>query len=85
MVEWTAGPIPWNMGKAPLDPEAPKDPEEEDGTRGKELVMKFTSGLHSDGKFYADSNGREMIKRTRNGRLVHKQSVVVCGAWACTV
>ena len=62
-----AGPIPWNQGNAPQDPEAP-DPEAEDGTRGKELVIKFSSGIESKGTFYADSNGREMIKRVRNAR-----------------
>lgn len=56
-----------NQGKAPLDPEQP-DPEGEDGTRGKELVIKFSSGIDSKGTFYADSNGREMIKRVRNER-----------------
>jgi hypothetical protein len=66
-VDWIAGPIPWNQGKAPLDPERP-DPESEDGTRGKELVIKFSSGIESKGTFYADSNGREMIKRVRNER-----------------
>jgi alpha-mannosidase len=66
-VDWIAGPIPWNQGKAPLDPERP-DPESEDGTRGKELVIKFSSGIESKGTFFADSNGREMIKRVRNER-----------------
>jgi alpha-mannosidase len=53
-VEWTAGPIPWNEG--------PK------GHQGKELVVKFSSGLASDGVFYTDSNGREMLKRKRDAR-----------------
>ena len=53
-VEWTAGPIPWNEG--------PK------GHQGKELVVKFASGLASDGVYYTDSNGREMLKRKRDAR-----------------
>ena len=63
-----AGPIPWDEGEKPLDPEAPVDPEISAGTRGKELVLKFTSGLRSEGKWSADSNGREMVQRTRNQR-----------------
>jgi alpha-mannosidase len=53
-VEWTAGPIPWNEG--------PK------GKQGKELVVKFSSGLSSEGVYYTDSNGREMLKRKRDAR-----------------
>ena len=63
-----AGPIPWDEGEKPLDPEAPVDPEISAGTRGKELVLKFTSGLRSEGRWSADSNGREMVQRTRNQR-----------------
>eukprot|EP01052_Picozoa_sp_SAG31_P048012 SAG31_NODE_9856_length_1220_cov_0.967886_2_plen_318_part_01 len=47
-VEWTAGPIPMTGHK---------------GQQGKELVLKFSSGLESKGTFYTDSNGREMLKR----------------------
>jgi alpha-mannosidase len=67
-VEWTAGPIPWDDGHRPLDPEAPADPEVASGTRGKELVLKFSSGLRSAGRWSADSNGREMIERVRDAR-----------------
>lgn len=67
-VEWTAGPIPWNEGQKPLDPEAPNDPEVLSGTRGKELVLKFSSGLQSAARWSADSNGREMVERTRDAR-----------------
>ena len=35
---------------------------------GKEIILKFTSDLASKGLFYTDSNGREMVKRIRNGR-----------------
>ena len=41
-VEWTAGPIPWNQGAT--------------GKQGKELVVKFSSGIASAGTFYTDSN-----------------------------
>ena len=53
-MEWTAGPIPWNQGAK--------------GKQGKELVVKFSSGLASAGIYYTDSNGREMLKRQRDGR-----------------
>jgi alpha-mannosidase len=35
---------------------------------GKELVVKFSSGIASKGVFYTDSNGREMAKRVRDAR-----------------
>lgn len=38
------------------------------GVTGKELVLLFNSGLRSNGTWFADSNGREMVKRERNRR-----------------
>jgi hypothetical protein len=35
---------------------------------GRELVMKYESGIKSNKVFYTDSNGREMMKRIRDGR-----------------
>ncbi|RZC32449.1 lysosomal alpha-mannosidase [Asbolus verrucosus] len=35
---------------------------------GKEVITKFKTSLQSNGVFYTDSNGREMLKRTRNSR-----------------
>ncbi|XP_076297759.1 lysosomal alpha-mannosidase II [Lasioglossum baleicum] len=35
---------------------------------GKEIVTKYSSNLKSSGQFFTDSNGREMLKRTRNYR-----------------
>ena len=53
-IEWTAGPIPIDGSY--------------DDLRGKELVLKVSSDIASDGVFYTDSNGREMIKRKRDAR-----------------
>lgn len=39
---------------------------------GKEIVNKFSSNLGSNGEFYTDSNGREMLKRIRNFRPTWK-------------
>ena len=46
---------------------------------GKEIVSRFYSTLNSSGICYTDSNGREMLKRTRNHRdtfTVHLQEPI---------
>lgn len=43
---------------------------------GKEVVSRFTGEIASKGVFYTDSNGREMIKRTRNERALYKDELV---------
>jgi alpha-mannosidase len=59
-VEWTAGPIPidtpWVTSTAPSK------------RWGKEVIIKYKSGLASKGAFYTDANGREMVKRVYNQR-----------------
>jgi len=36
--------------------------------QGREVVLKFSTGIESASTFYTDSNGREMVKRVRDGR-----------------
>jgi lysosomal alpha-mannosidase len=47
----------WLVGEIPID----------DGV-GKEIVSRFYTVMKTDGVFYTDSNGREMLKRKRNFR-----------------
>ncbi|CAD6203815.1 GSCOCG00009812001-RA-CDS [Cotesia congregata] len=47
----------WVVGPIPID-----------DSIGREIFTKYKSNLQSDGTFYTDSNGREMIKRRRNYR-----------------
>ncbi|KAH8341301.1 hypothetical protein KR059_002196, partial [Drosophila kikkawai] len=47
----------WLVGPIPADDEV-----------GKEIITRFTSEISSKGKFYTDSNGREMLERERNQR-----------------
>ncbi|XP_016979617.1 lysosomal alpha-mannosidase [Drosophila rhopaloa] len=47
----------WLVGPVPIDDEL-----------GKEIVTIFKSGISSDGVFYTDSNGREMIRREKDKR-----------------
>eukprot|EP01063_Lacrimia_lanifica_P011272 TRINITY_DN1808_c0_g1_i8.p1 TRINITY_DN1808_c0_g1~~TRINITY_DN1808_c0_g1_i8.p1 ORF type:complete len:1110 (+),score=493.11 TRINITY_DN1808_c0_g1_i8:91-3420(+) len=58
-VEWTVGPIPmdnpWLAGW-------------EKHNWGKEVIVRYSTDIKSDGTFYTDSNGLEMIKRQYNKR-----------------
>ena len=65
-VEWTAGPIP-KQHLAQNDPEGHPHAGGHEDT-GKELVLKFNSGIASKGTFYTDANGRELVKRQRDKR-----------------
>lgn len=47
----------WLIGSIPVDDKI-----------GKEIITRYTTGIESDGIFYTDSNGREMMKRKRNHR-----------------
>ncbi|XP_053661562.1 lysosomal alpha-mannosidase-like [Anopheles marshallii] len=49
--------LEWLVGPIPID----------DGI-GKEIISRFESDIKSDGAFFTDSNGREMLRRVRNYR-----------------
>ena len=38
---------------------------------GKEIVVRYSTGLASDGKWLTDSNGRELLERTRDKRMYY--------------
>lgn len=43
---------------------------------GKEVVSRFSSEIGNAGVFYTDSNGREMLKRTRNKQPLWREELV---------
>lgn len=47
----------WMVGPIPID-----------DSKGKEIITRFYSDIQSDGVFWTDSNGREMMKRVRDHR-----------------
>lgn len=55
----------WTVGPIPVDDRV-----------GKEIVSRFTSSVINCGVFYTDSNGREMLKRTRNNEALWKDELV---------
>jgi alpha-mannosidase len=66
-VEWTAGPIPVDTPwMAPVA--HTKKGEPMPNIWGKEVVVRYQSGLASQGTWYTDSNGKEMVKRVYNKR-----------------
>ena len=60
-VEWTVGPIPMTTSWIPSSIHATEN-------WGKEVVMRYETSLESNGTFYTDSNGKEMIERVYNKR-----------------
>uniref|UniRef100_W8C2M5 Alpha-mannosidase n=2 Tax=Ceratitis capitata TaxID=7213 RepID=W8C2M5_CERCA len=42
---------------------------------GKEIITRFSSAIKSNGVFYTDSNGREMLRRVRNQREYFKPNM----------
>lgn len=49
--------LEWTVGPIPVS----------DGM-GKEVITKYSTGLQTNGVFYTDANGREILKRVRNHR-----------------
>lgn len=47
----------WLVGPIPIEDKV-----------GKEVISKFSSNIKSDGIFFTDSNGRDMLRRTRFSR-----------------
>lgn len=47
----------WLVGPIPID-----------DNKGKEIITRFNSDIQSEGIFFTDSNGREMIKRLKDHR-----------------
>lgn len=57
-IEWTAGPIPVNTPWIAA----------ENSDWGKEVVVRYDSNVKSEGAWYTDSNGKEMVQRVYNKR-----------------
>ncbi|XP_040170166.1 lysosomal alpha-mannosidase-like [Anopheles arabiensis] len=49
--------LEWLVGPIPID-----------DSKGKEIISRFESDIKSEGTFWTDSNGREMLRRVRNHR-----------------
>uniref|UniRef100_A0A6E8VVM0 Alpha-mannosidase n=1 Tax=Anopheles coluzzii TaxID=1518534 RepID=A0A6E8VVM0_ANOCL len=49
--------LEWLVGPIPID-----------DSKGKEIISRFESDIKSEGTFWTDSNGREMLRRVRNYR-----------------
>ncbi|KAG5675727.1 hypothetical protein PVAND_005607 [Polypedilum vanderplanki] len=54
----------WLVGSIPVDDNI-----------GKEIVSRFYTVMKTDGVFYTDSNGREMLRRKRNYRETWKANI----------
>ena len=78
-VEWTAGPIPidtpWLPPVAFEDGGDASSPLGTEGAArplpnlwGKEVIVRYASGLRSGGRWYTDSNGKEMVPRNLDKR-----------------
>ena len=65
-IEWTAGPIP--IDTPWFDPVAFDGDTPLPNNWGKEVILKLSSDLETNGTFYTDSNGREMIHRVKDHR-----------------
>ncbi|XP_060578031.1 lysosomal alpha-mannosidase-like isoform X2 [Ruditapes philippinarum] len=53
--------IEWTVGPIPINDK-----------QGKEVIARFNTSLKTNGKFYTDANGREILERQRNYRPTWK-------------
>jgi lysosomal alpha-mannosidase len=49
--------VEWTVGPIPVDDHI-----------GKEIILRYDTDIQSQGKFYTDANGREVLERTRDYR-----------------
>jgi len=49
--------IDWRVGPIPVEDNI-----------GKEIIIRYSSHIKSQSKYYTDANGREVLERTRNHR-----------------
>jgi lysosomal alpha-mannosidase len=49
--------VQWTVGPIPIDDNV-----------GKEIILRYDTNIQSSGKFYTDSNGREVLERRRDYR-----------------
>ncbi len=56
--------IDWIVGPIPVDDNI-----------GKEIIMRYDTDLSSNGSFYTDANGRQVLERKRNYRSSYNFTV----------
>ena len=56
--------IDWIVGPIPVDDQI-----------GKEIIIRYDTDIESNGYFYIDANGRQMLQRRRNYRSSYNYTV----------
>jgi lysosomal alpha-mannosidase len=56
--------VEWIVGPIPIDDNI-----------GKEIIMRYDTDIQSDGMFYTDANGREVLERKRDYRSSYNYTV----------
>jgi lysosomal alpha-mannosidase len=57
--------VEWTVGPIPIDDNI-----------GKEIIIRYDTDIQSQGKYYTDANGREVLERTRDYRPTWNYTVV---------
>jgi len=57
--------IEWTVGPIPID-----------DNLGKEIILRYDTDIQSQGKYYTDANGREVLERIRDYRPTWNYTVV---------